>query len=191
LEAELAHPRADPSEALTLALGDVNRLETTIDQLLTLARDTGGARDPVDLVTTLEGLARRWGGPLALRGREMHLTIPSAVPRPTVSAAALTHILDVLVDNALRHGAGTVDVVARPVDGAAVAIDVQDEGPGVADPIGAFQRRNATAEGTGIGLSLARRLAEAEGGRLRLVGRRPTSRFELMLPVARPEPSAG
>jgi nitrogen-specific signal transduction histidine kinase len=67
--------------------------------------------------------------------------------------------------------------VARPVD-------VSDEGPGVEDPEGTvFAQRADRRDGHGIGLTLARRLAEAEQGRLTLSRTAPPV-FTLMLPAA-------
>ncbi len=81
-----------------------------------------------------------------------------------------------LVDNAVRHGKGQVTVRARESSNT-LAIDVVDDGRSVedADPFG--QR---PADGHGIGLPLARSLAEAEGGRLLLTSRAPTT-FTLFL----------
>ncbi|MEA3076910.1 MAG: hypothetical protein QOF60_1818 [Actinomycetota bacterium] len=183
IEAELAHPRPDPQQALTLALADVERLETTIDELLALARDTPGLRMPVDLVDVVDEIERRWADGFRAQGRRLATDLPAGLPQPTLSQAALLHVLDVLVDNALVHAKGTVEVGARVHPGA-VTLRVSDEGPGISDPQRVFDRGHSEAGSTGIGLALARRLAEAEGGRLRLVANgRGGSTFELTLPV--------
>ncbi len=147
------------------ALVELDRLEATIDQLLTLARDSNGPRDAVDLPRLLGTLEDRWHEPLARSGRPLHFSIDGDLPHPHVSDAAIGHVLDVLVDNACRHGGGAVTVEARPL-AAGVAVTVTDQGPGIADPGPIFERRGPEATGYGIGLALARSLAEAEGGRL-------------------------
>jgi len=90
-----------------------------------------------------------------------------------------------LLDNAAVHGRGAVTVSVRDAAGA-LAVDVADEGPGieVADAE-LFVRRSSRAAGHGIGLALARSLAEAEGGRLRLTRPSPPT-FTLLLPVQAP-----
>jgi signal transduction histidine kinase len=191
LEGELAHPRPDHRDAITQALSDVERLETTIEDLLALARDTAAERAPVDLVEVLDALERRWHESFASAGRRLTVDPGHDLSSPTVSAAALSHVLDVLVDNARRHGEGDVAVRARGLPGA-VNVSVTDQGPGIADPATVFERRHSSGGGTGIGLALARRLTEAEGGRLRLqaAGGRDTT-FEVTLPAASPNDHVG
>jgi len=90
----------------------------------------------------------------------------------------------VLLSNAHRHGAGTVTVTARSVHGG-LAIDVCDEGPGfTGDPDHVFDRRTPSRDGHGIGLALARSLAEAEGGRLSISRAQPEPTLTLLLPAS-------
>jgi signal transduction histidine kinase len=102
----------------------------------------------------------------------------------------LDQVLDVLVSNALEHGAGTVAVAARTAGGG-VAVDVRDEGGGF-DPAvlaGAFRRRDPRARGNGIGLALARDLAESIGARLTVAD--PGPRPVVMLLLLQWSPVAG
>ncbi len=96
------------------------------------------------------------------------------------STGAVRQMLDVLVSNAARHGAGTLTVAAHNIPGG-VAIEVADEGPGVTgDPDRIFVRRDSAERSHGIGLALARSLAEAEGGRLLLRPGGPGATFALL-----------
>jgi len=185
LEAELVHPHQDRREAITHALTDVDRLETTIEDLLHLARDTAGERAPVNLAAVLHGLHRRWESSFSAAHRRLLVDMGEQLAAPTVSGPALSHVLDVLVDNARRHGAGEVVVRARGLTGA-VTVSVTDQGTAEVDPTAIFERRRSAMGSTGIGLALARRLTEAEGGRLRLGQATAGTSFELTLPVAAP-----
>ena len=74
------------------------------------------------------------------------------------------------------HGGGTVALRTR-VTGNQVVVEVTDEGPGVAAELGAriFERTVSGRNSTGLGLAVARDLAEADGGRLELLQQRRRS----------------
>jgi signal transduction histidine kinase len=177
----LAPPGAEPETAG--ALREVDRLEATIDDLLEMARHgRAGEARPLDLPALVRGHAVRWRPLLARAGRALVLELDDAV-RPVASRGGVGQALDVLVDNALSHGGGTVTISVAQHDGRTV-LAVDDEGHGIES--GAERRvfdRGATngGGGSGLGLHLARSLVEAEGGRLRLARRRPP-RFEIALP---------
>jgi signal transduction histidine kinase len=180
LEAALETPDADLHAAIRGGIAEADRLERTIDDLLVLARDTGSGAETADLDELLTEIEEGWRGLLATRGRELRVVTRGA-PAPRASAAAIRQILTVLVDNAVTHGAGTVTVTARDA-GDALAVDVADEGPGIDPAHEVFARRRDPDSGHGIGLALARSLAEAEGGRLWLSAPAPPT-FTLLLPI--------
>jgi signal transduction histidine kinase len=187
IESALLTPGADPRAALEDALQSVDRLETTVNDLLRLARDTHVAREPVDVERLIRGAAGNWEPALRTRDRDLHVVIDAGLERPRTAEPAVRQILEVLVENAIVHGAGAVTVRARETGGA-VAIDVADEGEGV-DPGLAFARRRNGAGG--IGLPLARSLAEAEGARLVLERAGPRPVFTVVLPVEPNPPAPG
>ncbi|MBB3085478.1 sensor histidine kinase [Geodermatophilus sabuli] len=188
LEAALEQADADPRPAIAASLADADRLEAIIDELLLLARaGQAGHASRIDLGALLGELAPEWEARLALTGRDLVLRVDQGTPDPLASPAAVRQVLAVLVDNATAHGAGTVTVAAREGSGA-VAVDVCDEGPGLSEPAGmVFARRADRRDGHGIGLALARRLAEAEHGRLHLTHVSPPV-FTLLLPAAADSP---
>lgn len=184
LRLETALEGGDLRPAVTAALETADRLERTIDELLALARDAPTARTPADLPVLLAEAGSHWREPLAAAGRALRVSADPALPGTPASAAATRQILDVLLANAVRHGAGTVTVTARDAD-TAVAVDVADEGAGITIPAEeVFRRRTERAAGSGIGLALARALAEAEGGRLVVTRSGPGPVVTLLLPAA-------
>ena len=111
--------------------------------------------------------------------------VVSIAGEPTVEGdpTRLRQALGNLVGNGLRHGSTvSIDVVER--DGR-VELDVSDRGPGVDPGLDPFRRGSSKAGSTGIGLWLARRIAEAHGGSLELVQDAGAgARFRLALPSA-------
>jgi signal transduction histidine kinase len=92
--------------------------------------------------------------------------------------ALLRRLLRNLVENSLRHGKPPVNVTVSREDGRA-ALRVSDRGPGIAatdietvfEP---FRRaRHANATGTGLGLSLVRKIARHHGGDVRIETSKP------------------
>jgi len=179
VESALASPDADLRRALEETLVPIDRLETTVDDLLLLARDTHVSRPPLDLDGFVRETEDAWHGRFAAASRALRVEIDVDGVAPTFSEPALRQILDVLLANALEHGAGDVCLCVRRSPGA-VVVDVGDQGGHRLDGT-IFERR--TGRSTGIGLALARTLAEAEGGRLVLDEPGPHPVFRVVIPV--------
>lgn len=183
LEAALDRPGQDLRLAITDGIAAADRLEHTIEELLALARDTRSSNaTPLDVPGLLDEIEAGWHDRLAAQDRALRVAVDPHAPVSLASTAAVRQVLTVLLDNAATHGSGTVSVAVRnAVD--ALAIDVSDEGTGITAPEPElFTRRSRLAEGHGIGLALARSLAEAEGGRLRLTRPAPPT-FTLLVPA--------
>jgi signal transduction histidine kinase len=174
----------DPDELraeLEAALGEADRLERMIADLLAYARSASRGRQlPVALDRIVGELATTWDPVFARAGRRLVLDAPEPL-RGFASPGTVGQVLDVLLDNALRHGAGAVRVEARQ-DARFATVAVSDDGAGIPDHDAEriFDRGATRTGGTGIGLHLARALAGADGGTLRLTRTRP-ARFELRL----------
>lgn len=183
LEAGLRHDEQRLRDAVTTGLGDADRLERMIDELLLLARDTRHTDGPLlDVERVLEDARTTWSETLTRAGRELIIDCEAPLPASRCSTSAIQQILNVLVDNAVSHGAGTVTITVRDAAGA-LAIDVHDQGTGITTPeVQLFARRTDNSTRHGIGLALARRLAEAEGGRLALAHAAPPT-FALLVPA--------
>lgn len=193
IEGELATPRPDAHQAFTEALADVDRLQATLDTMLAVARGATPSRAPMNVRQWADDLAEgstagaRAGG--TAHG-EPDLTVVCTCDRSfRVSRPVLDQIVDVLVTNARQHGRGTVSVTAT-CDDERLIVDVTDDGRLDRDPAGLFERHDPGASGNGVGLALARSLAESEGGRLVVHRVEPTT-FRLWLPDHSADPIAG
>lgn len=192
LEDAVMHPADTDLEAtIRAALGDTDRLESIVTDLLLLARlGTGGtaAREPVDLAELVrtEVAARTW----KVKVRT------DLEPGQVVCGVRmqLARLLANLLDNAERYAERLITVeVGREVgrDQNMVRLAVADDGPGIpaADHDRVFQRftrldsaRSRSAGGTGLGLPIARDIAQAHGGTLDLEPHGRGARFVLRLP---------
>jgi signal transduction histidine kinase len=187
LESALVTPGADTEVALRDAVGEVERLQTTVTTLLAVARDRTAATDArCDLGALCGDVADRSRARLAAAGRPLRVDLEEDLPLVRCPPDVVREILAVLLDNALRHGRGTVTITGRRAGHGAV-VEVGDEGDGLAEPASAFERRPPDAnrpgrDGHGIGLALARSLAEAHESRLQLTRAAPKPIFTLALP---------
>jgi len=158
-------------------IGTINEMAKMLDDILALAR-AGQSRDlpePTDLAALVADMAadyRHMGKPVALAAQ-------GGVAIRAVRPAALRRAMRNLIDNALTYGGTARLGLESGADGAAVLV-VDDEGPGIPDhriddmmePFArAEESRNRNTGGSGLGLTLARALVQAEGGSLTLLNR--------------------
>lgn len=193
---ELAtHPDPAIAAEAEAALEQAERLGAVLDDLL---RATEAARastaEPVELAELLGGVVADWQPQADAQRRKLRLRVADGLVA-RVTPGRLREALGVLIDNALRHGAGVVTLSARR-GGAGpdrmVVLEVADGGQGVPEELAphVFDRGVSGASSTGVGLALARALVEADGGRLELSSARP-ARFAVYLRVPRGEELAG
>ncbi len=182
LELEALQLTTEHPAELERALAEVDRLQQTIQTLLAVARDHPQRDATCELVALLTLTEQRWHGRFADAARRLTLRTPSSSVTVQAGDSVVSEIIDVLLDNAARHGQGPVEIAVRTIDDDWAEITVSDEGPGfVVDEQAAFQRRSTDADGHGIGLALARSLAHAEGGRLAVTDGGPAPRISLTL----------
>nr|WP_235610735.1 extracellular solute-binding protein [Bordetella sp. H567] len=200
-QAEVAMDETDP-DRLRARVARIHQNATHASQLInqllmdaTIAHRLGmRGHASVGIAETINETRRRIG---PLEARRLRISIAPEVRRARVvgDRVALREMLRNLVDNALRYAPeGDVEIQATPVAGYRVALTVNDCGPGIADDEKqAVQQRftrGRTGEGTpgsGLGLSIAKTVAEAHGGALWLQDRQGGGlSARVILPRARP-----
>ncbi len=194
--AELAaRPDADTAAEAEAALEQAERLGAVLDELLRAAELARAASaEPVDLTTLLHEVGKDWQPSAEAQRRSLRLRVPDGL-LVRVTPGRLREAIGVLVDNALRHGGGTITLAARPGSASReglVVVEVSDAGAGVPEELAPhlFERGVSGAASTGVGLALARALVEADGGRLELGSARPAT-FAIYLRVPRADDVVG
>ncbi|MEX0817214.1 MAG: ATP-binding protein [Gaiellales bacterium] len=182
LELALRKPRSQPEleQALHSAATETDRLAQLAEDLLVLARSDRGRlplrRAPVSVHDVLSGVAARFGRRAEAAGRAIEVDAADGLVVPA-DAVRLEQALGNLVENALRHGEGSIHLSAVEADGR-VELHVLDEGAGI--PPGfvprAFERftraDQARADaGAGLGLAIAQVIAQAHDGFARAANR--------------------
>jgi signal transduction histidine kinase len=183
-------------EEATIALTQVERLTDVVERLLTNSRDprTGSAVS-FDLDEVIQQQLAEWRPAYRSSGRAI-VSSGKRHLRAVGTPGAVAQVLAALIENSLMHGGGTVALRTR-VTGNQAVIEVTDEGPGVPADLGAriFERAISGRNSTGIGLAVARDLAEADGGRLEMLQAQPAvfglflSRTPVQKPVPETEPT--
>ncbi|WP_406265370.1 ATP-binding protein [Actinacidiphila glaucinigra] len=161
-------------EEAAIALGQVERLTDVVQRLLTNARDPRtGSAVVFDIDDVIKQQVEEWRPAYRSAGRAITSAGKNRL-RAVGTPGAVAQVLATLIENGLMHGSGTVAITTR-VTGTQVVVEVTDEGQGVPPELGArvFERTVSGRNSTGIGLAVARDLAEADGGRLELLQQRP------------------
>ncbi|MEV8401193.1 ATP-binding protein [Streptomyces niveus] len=158
----------------TIALTQVERLTDVVERLLTNSRDARtGSAIVFDLDDVVQQQIEEWRPAYRSAGRAIVCSGTQHM-RAVGTPGAVAQVLAALIENSLMHGGGTVALRSR-ITGNQAVIEVTDEGPGVPANLGSriFERAISGHNSTGIGLAVARDLAEADGGRLELLQQQP------------------
>jgi signal transduction histidine kinase len=170
IELALSGPRSaeDLHEALVSAEEEVRRLIALSENLLALAGADAGALEvqveDVDLAALAADVVRRFQATAEATSRSVAL----AGDRSVIVAGdpeRLGRVVSNLVDNALKHGAGDVEV--RVADGPEVVLEVSDGGAGFQEER-PFERFAASHGSVGLGLPIVDEIVRAHGGRIEI-----------------------
>ncbi len=175
---EISMASDDPGvkEEARISLEQVERLVGVVDDLLAASRRVqGGTTEAIRLRELVHQQEEEWVPTFAKAGRKLEVDVGEGYV-VLATPGGLAQVLATLIENSLKHGAGTTTIRARPSDrSGAIVVEVSDQGEGVPSDIASriFERSVTSGAGTGLGLALARDLAAADGGRLELAQRKP------------------
>ena len=152
------------------ALGQVERLTTVVNDLLDASRRAGSDTEVVQILEVFNTELEEWEPQFTAAGRSL-IFVDEAAQLVLAEEGKLTQILAILLENSLRYGDGDTVVKARRAGSSrAILVDVSDQGKGVDAEIeeDIFEMGYSGHGSSGIGLALAKDLAESMGARLEL-----------------------
>jgi two-component system, OmpR family, sensor kinase len=147
-------------------------------------------REQVELTDLARSVLREFSPALAEHRTELELKLPRAGLQASCDRERVAQIIRILLDNALRHTPdGTQVTVSANRDNGAAELTVADMGPGMSDGVRSkvFERfyTGDAARGAGLGLAIARELAERMDGNIVLTSSNGSTAFTLALPADR------
>ena len=169
-------PRQD--EMLQTARNDTERLLQILNDLLDLTRlEEGGAelrRENVSPTELLQSVMTEMADTVSAQGLKLNCTVAPELPSVSVDRQRIRHVFTNLVANAVKHSppGGEIQLRAVPVGERSVQFTVGDQGPGVPEEFQArifdrfFRVPGQSKTGAGLGLSIAREITVAHGGRI-------------------------
>ena len=179
-------------EFLDTMSDQVARLQKLSVDLLDLSRLDAGSleleREPVDLAELARSVVQEFGPALSEHQTELTVELPDTGPEASCDRERVAQIMRILLDNALRHTPeGTYVSVRADRSNGSAELTVADTGPGLPDAarMKAFERfyTGDAARGAGLGLAIARELAERMQGRIVLSSQPGGTAFTLELPA--------
>ncbi len=195
---ELHDERLDPAQRrhlVTRARVNAERQRQLVDDLLDVSRATRGTLHPEPTTVHVASLVEE-----VTEALDVTASTRVQVPDGHVAHAdrgQLHQILSNLLSNAGKYGKGPIDISSSPADKDTIMLQVRDHGAGVSPQFlpALFERFSQestgdrrTASGVGLGLWIARELAQANGGDLEYEDAAPGARFTVRLPDGRGGP---
>lgn len=173
-ELTLDDDQAGAREAAADIIGETDRLDKWVRDLLAYARSDNDATEAVDLARVIRNNLQGFATALSRHNIAISIATDDRLPAVRAGAAPLDQALNSLIANAIdaMPGGGELSVSGRlDVDGRAVQVQIRDTGCGLPkEAVGAVFRPffSTKRSGLGLGLALSRRIVERYGGTLDL-----------------------
>jgi PAS domain S-box-containing protein len=170
---------------------ELRRLESLIREFMNFAREQRLQLRRIDLPRFLSGVRNLWQQVALARGINLTSDVPDPQLRVRADEEKLHRVLDNLVKNAVEaigDGPGNIVISAAAVSESKVRISVADNGPGIPGNLEVFRLFESTkADGSGLGLAVARQIVLAHGGSIYFEAVRPRGTlFHVELPLEGP-----
>lgn len=200
----IASPRVTPMQlqrAQLIIERQAKHMALLLDDLLDIARITHGRlkirKQPVSLSEVVDSAIEAVRPGLNSKSQELTLSLPAEPVWLDADLLRLSQILSNLLVNAGKYSdAGTQITICATVENGTLALSVKDEGIGIAPGFihrifDMFSRGDGGEDGLGIGLALAKGLAELHGGTIEAhsAGLGHGSEFVVRLPIVSPTSS--
>jgi two-component system sensor histidine kinase BaeS len=191
----LLEPTRENLNSIYEDIGLLSRLISDL-QLLSQAdsNELNLVRQPENIANIIGQVAESMQQQAKTKGVSLSLDLPSMLPSIEIDALRISQVIRNLLDNAILHTphGGEVKVTAKEYDGY-IAVEVSDTGEGIPEEElpNIFERfyrvdksRTRATGGRGLGLTIAKRLVEAHGGKIEVhseLGK--STRFSFTIPV--------
>lgn len=189
---------------LDLIVTESERLSALTERTLEWGRLEAGGRSFERVPTTLQALVLPVVDGLVARGvvsrNVVGIDLPDTLPEVEIDPSAMAQVVLNLLENAVKYSGGALFIAIRGrADKKRVRLEIEDNGVGIArrDQKRIFERFYRAddllarrTEGSGLGLSIARRIVAAHGGRLR-VSSRPSHGATFTVELPRHKPPKG
>lgn len=174
LALEMSREQLDPN-AREGMVHDIEDMDAIVNQFLDFARE--GANESTDPGADLNAMVRSLAERYEKRGAPVRARLDALPPLP-LKPLAVQRMITNLVDNALRYGAGDVEIETA-LEGDAAVLRVLDRGPGIPEqeiervmqPFTRLEAARGEPGGAGLGLAIVDRVARMHGGHVTLAQR--------------------
>jgi len=176
------------AHASSFITDEIDRLNSLVDSLLAFARPVQVMRHPVAVPDLIERATILASDTIAAKKIQLRCDIAGQLPLANADPNLIAQVIAGLLSNAAQavEVGGEIIVQAR-AQSSSIEIAIIDSGPGVAPEARShiFEPFFTTrASGVGLGLAIARQIAEAHGGKIELDDAVGGARFNLTLPIA-------
>jgi signal transduction histidine kinase len=180
--------RPETTEKLDLVVAQLDRIGRATRSMLGFFKQRAGSSKPFSCAEVIRAATDLFEPSLAAKGVRLIVNLPQSLPEVSVSVDELQEVLINLLENERDALGNDNDVyVSAQTQEHQIVISIEDNGPGLGlDPELLFEAFYTTkSTGTGLGLTIARRICESYGGKLTAENRKEGgARFQIVLPLS-------